>query len=388
MREGVPPETFEVLTTQRRRRCAADPPDQRPKGPAENRWPLRRAGRRLAGMGISISPIDAADQAAIDEAYRIGAAANDADLPDFPPYCRRRFEALIRHPMPGMATRWALARLDGVPAGWLQLDLPQLDNTDNALADVAVHPAYRRRGVGRALHAHGLRLLRAEGRKRVVGSSVSALPGGPARDAAGDAFAAAVGAQPALAAVRRRLDTTRLDRTALDALLTDARGAAAGYRTVRWRQTTPEEYVADVAYLEGRLMIDSPIGDVEWEQEKVDAERIRATERALDVRGTRRYHLGVLHQASGRLVAWSMLSLGPSADWHAWQQITIVDPAHRGHRLGLLAKIENLGYAVTHEPGLRAIDTYNAATNAHMIRINDQLGFQPVDASTEWQLTL
>ena len=43
-----------------------------------------------------------------------------------------------------------------MPAGYLGLDLPQLDNTDNATVDMVVHPAYRRRGVGRALHEHCL----------------------------------------------------------------------------------------------------------------------------------------------------------------------------------------------------------------------------------------
>ncbi|MGN9801961.1 GNAT family N-acetyltransferase [Micromonospora sp. L32] len=339
-------------------------------------------------MGISITPLEPTDQTAVDAAYRIGAAATDADAPDLPPYCRRRFEALVRHPMPGLVVHWALARLDGVPAGWLRLELPQLDNTDNAVAELVVHPAYRRRGVGRALHEHGVRLLRDAGRKRVVGEAVSALPGGPARDPAGAAFAAAVGARPALAAVRRRLDTTTLDRAALDTLLAGARSAAAGYRTVRWQEATPEEYVDDVAYLEGRLTTDAPLGDLEWEQERVDADRIRGIERALDLRGSRRYHVAAVDEGSGRLVAWSMLSLGASADWHAWQQITIVDPAHRGRRLGLLTKIENLGHALAYEPALRAIDTFNAAENEHMIRINVQLGFRPVDASTEWQLAL
>ncbi|SCG57477.1 GNAT family N-acetyltransferase [Micromonospora coxensis] len=339
-------------------------------------------------MGIDVAPLDLADPAAVEAAYRIGAAAEAVTLPGLPPYCRRRFEAMIRFPMPGMDIRWVLARVDGAPAGWLCLRLPQLDNTDNAEVELVVDPAYRRRGVGRALHQHGLRLLRAAGRKRLVGATVSALPGGPERDPAGDAFAAALGARRVLVEVRRRLDLTTLDRAALDALAADARAAAAGYRTVRWRQATPEEYVADVAYLEGRLMTDAPTGELEWEQERFDADRIRGIERALDARGARRYHLGAVHEATGRLAAWTLISLVASSTWHAWQQITIVDPDHRGHRLGLLTKIENLGHALAHEPELRAVDTYNAAENAHMIRINEQLGFRPLDASTEWQLTL
>ncbi len=95
-----------------------------------------------------------------------------------------------------------------------------------------------------------------------------------------------------------------------------------------------------------------------------------------------------VHEPSGQVVAWTLIDLGPSADWHAFQQITIVDPAHRGHRLGLLTKVENLRWVLHHEPALRVIDTWNAAENRHMITINEQLGFRPVDAWTDWQLTI
>ncbi|MGC4877113.1 GNAT family N-acetyltransferase [Micromonospora sp. DT43] len=339
-------------------------------------------------MSITIASFDGADRVAVDEAYGVGVAATEVDLPDFPPFCRRRFDAQFHTPPPGTRSLWALARLDGVPAGYLQLDLPQLDNPDNATAELTVHPELRRRGVGRALHEYGVRLLREHGRKRVIGMAVSALPGGPARSAAGGAFAASIGARSALAEVRRRLHIADIDRLALRAALAEAQPRAEGYRSVCWQGNTPQEYVADVAYLDGRLMMDAPMGDVQWEPEQVDAERIRGNERALDAKGRRRYHLGMLHEESGRLVAWTLLDVGASADWHAYQQITLVDPAHRGHRLGLIAKAENLHHLLTHEPAVRVIDTWNAASNSYMVAINEQLGFRPVDAWTDWQLTL
>ncbi|WP_406601139.1 GNAT family N-acetyltransferase [Micromonospora yasonensis] len=339
-------------------------------------------------MAISVTPLDPNDQPTLDAVYRIAVAAQSADEPDLPPPCRRRFEAPLWHPMPGIDTRWSVARLDGVPVGWLRLYLHTLDNTENASVELVVDPAYRRRGVGRALHEHGRTVLREHGGKRMVGSTVTPLPGAENRELPGAAFAAAVGARPALADVRRRLDVTTLDRPRLASLLADARAAAAGYRTVRWGDHVPEEHVADVAHLEGRLLLDAPLGELAWEQEKMDAERIRGVERALDARGVRRYNAGAVHEASGRLVAWSQLSLEASSVQHAWQQITIVDPAHRGHRLGLLCKAENLEHTLSHEPGLRVIDTYNAAENTHMIAINEQLGFRPAAGSTDWQLTI
>ncbi|MEV4841967.1 GNAT family N-acetyltransferase [Micromonospora matsumotoense] len=392
-------------------------------------------------MDLFIAAIDPTDQPTLDAAYRIAATAEAMDAPDLPPLCRRRFEAPLRHPMPGIDTRWSVAHLDGVPVGWVRINLHLWENTENASIELVVDPAYRRRGVGRALFAHARELLREAGRKRVVGSAVAALPsaegsgeprreapgelgaeapdelggeapdelggeapgepgreapgesgrdmpGGPGGELAGAAFAAALGAKAALVDVRRRLDVAALDRRRLAALLADARSAAAGYRTVRWRDLPPEEYLADVAYLEGRLLADAPMGDLEWEPEQVDAERIRGIERALDARGVRRYSVAAVHEASGRLVGWSLLSLAANTTRHAWQQITIVDPAHRGHRLGLLCKAENLAHTLAYEPELQVIDTYNAAANSHMITINEQLGFRPAAGSTEWQLTI
>ncbi|MFE0592735.1 GNAT family N-acetyltransferase [Micromonospora echinospora] len=339
-------------------------------------------------MSIVIASFDESDQAAIDAAFQVAAAAQAVDLPDFPQLSRRQFEGAIRHPMPSRSILMALATLDDVPVGHLMLHLPQAENVDNASLDLAVHPAYRRRGIGRALYGHAVRELRGQGRKRIISTSVGPLPEGPDRPAVGARFAAALGAQPALGEVRRRLVVGQVDHATHDALLADARERATGYHTVTWQAVTPEEYVADVAYLDSRLVTDSPTGDLVLEPDRVDAERVRGIERVLTARGRSPYHCGVVHEASGRLVAWSMIVVVPSVPRHADQQITIVDPAHRGRRLGLLTKIENLRYVLAHEPELREIDTWNAADNTHMIAINEQLGFRAVDAWTIWQLDI
>ena len=104
--------------------------------------------------------------------------------------------------------------------------------------------------------------------------------------------------------------------------------------------------------------------------------------------GVRRYSVAAGTRRPAGWSGWSLLSLAANTTRHAWQQITIVDPAHRGHRLGLLCKAENLAHTLAYEPELQVIDTYNAAANSHMIAINEQLGFRPAAGSTEWQLTI
>jgi len=339
-------------------------------------------------MDIVVTDFDAADTTAAEQAFDIEAACAAADHPDFPPVCRREFIGELSHPWPGWESRRALAYLDAAPAGALRVRLPMLDNTDNAEVEISVLPQHRRLGVGRALYEHAVRLVRAEGRKRIMGNSVVALPGGRARSEAGRGFALAMGAKPALSEVRRRLDTTDLDDAALDRLLADAWSRADGYSLVRWSGPAPQEYVDDVAYLDSRLVEDAPMGDLKWESERVDAARVRAIEAALDARGRHRHHTGMRDDASGRLVAWTVLDVGSSTRWHAWQQITIVEPRHRGRRLGIIVKIENLRHALANEPDLRAVDTWNAAVNDHMISINEAMGFRPVDAWENWQLSV
>ena len=88
---------------------------------------------------------------------------------------------------------------------------------------------------------------------------------------------------------------------------------------------------------------------------------------------------------TGRLVAWTLLHFEVEDETHAWQGTTLVDPDHRGRRLGLLVKLENLIRTLDVRPRFAEVDTFNAAENIHMIAINDAIGFQPVDGWVEWQ---
>ena len=82
-----------------------------------------------------------------------------------------------------------------------------------------------------------------------------------------------------------------------------------------------------------------------------------------------------------------MYSRRPETPWHAWQNITIVDPLHRGHRLGALIKVANLRYVLEARPNLEIIDTGNAYVNSYMISINEEMGFQPDLGTPELAVT-
>jgi len=329
-------------------------------------------------MRISVVPFRPDDESAVRHAWEITGAAARARTPDLPATPWETFLAMARHPYPGEAVERVLAVLDGTPAGCGVLSLPLLDNVENATLDIFVDPACRRRGVGRAVHAWAVARMHETGRKRLTGETVQTTP-------ESDAFAAAMGASAALAETRSRLDVTALDQGRLDAMLAEAWRHADGYRFVRWDGLAPERWIDDVAYLDGRLLADAPTGDLDWEPEQMDADRFReAEERGLRL-GWERIAGGVEHVASGRLVAFTLLAGLPGVPEHLWQDITLVDPPHRGRRLGLVVKLENLRHARRHRPGLRAVDTFNASSNAPMLAVNVAMGFRPVDRWMQWQ---
>ncbi|MEQ4302595.1 GNAT family N-acetyltransferase [Plantactinospora sp. B6F1] len=338
-------------------------------------------------MDIVVTPLDVADVAATERAYEIEAAARAADQPDLPRLSRQRFFAGLRRPWPGDDDRHALGHLDGVAVGYLGISLPQRENLENAGLVLAVHPEYRRRGVGRALYEYAVRIVREEGRKRVIGEVATTSPEA-APTAPGDAFAAAIGAKAALADVRRRLDLTTLDDAELDRLLAEGLARAEGYSVVRWQGPTPDEYAEDIAYLDSRLISDAPLGDLTWEAARPEVTRLREMEQAHQERGHHWYNSAARHDATGTLVAWTAIGMSAGCDWHGFQQITLVEPAHRGHRLGIVIKVDNLRHIREHEPALRVLDTFNAAVNGHMISINEALGFRAVAGMNSWQATL
>jgi GNAT superfamily N-acetyltransferase len=336
---------------------------------------------------LTVTPLDADDPAEVAAAYQVRARSGANDVPDFPAPCRVAFEVGLRVPWPGEEThRWVARSSGGEVVGYVSADLPTLDNLTMASVDIVVLPEHRRQGYGRILYAHVVEFLRGRGRRLMTAFTAETLPdGGPPRDPGPSAFARTMGMQSALGEVRRRLDLETLDRAALDAMLADARAASAGYSLVHWGSVVPEEYIEGVALLDSDFFNQAPLGDLQLEAENVDAARIRAMDEARAKVGRVAVNTAAVHDETGDLVAWSNLGRPASHVEHVGQGITLVHPAHRGHRLGLLTKIENLNRAIAELPGMRYVDTWNAAVNKHMIEINERMGFRAVDYWHNWQ---
>jgi len=324
------------------------------------------------------------DEAGLREWFEIEEAARAHDRPADPPESWAEHRVELTHPWPGRESSLWLAHHDGAAAGAVLVGLPTRDNQQIAIVVVTVVPSRRRRGIGTALLAQASAVARARGRRRLV-LEVRRDPGG---DSPGWSFVQAAGGRLALADQRRRLTVPPPDEAALTRLDAAARAAAVGYDLVGWVGATPAEHLDDIARLTARMSTDAPLGELQWEPEAYDADRIRSRDDAVTARRGVMVITAARSSTSGGLVAFTAVHIRTDVPAHAWQGDTIVDPPHRGHRLGTLVKTANLAQVRAGAPTVRMIDTWNADANPWMVSINEAMGYRPLDHWGEWEIDI
>jgi len=325
---------------------------------------------------MRIERLDLGDDARVRACHNVMIAAQEADDPVWPADPPSVFRAALaeagrsRDPV----EVWYVPGPDaGSVAGWCHIELPELENRDRAWVFPTVAPDRRRRGIGRELLRHAAARVTAHGRLAI---DSAALTG-----SAGAAFATAAGATSDLAEARRVLDVRKASDGEFARLRVAAAERASGYRVVTWTGPTPEEYVERTVALRV-AMNDAPHSEG-WEDEQWDADRVRErSDRWLVASGRRGYTVAAQHEATGELAAFTQIRIDPANPSWAYQGLTVVTRPHRGHRLGLLVKAAMLEWLAEAEPALERIGTGNAASNQHMIAVNETLGYELLE--TGW----
>lgn len=329
---------------------------------------------------MHIEQLDPADSARVDDVVALWRAAQAVDRPRDPAFTPTYERGRILHPLPDEPTTYHLAYDGGRLVGVADLELPHLDNTGTGWTQIHVHPAARRRAVGTMLWEHVARTCRVADRKLVVFEA--------AMDSPGERFARREGAELGILSARRRLVVDSGVCALADELASSSRPCAGGYEMHSYLGRTPEHWLDGIAYLQGRMSIDAPLDDLEWEPESYDADRQRNREACLDLHGLRCHTTLAVHADTGAIAGFTTIGLCVDDLTAAHQWNTIVDPDHRGHRLGTLLKAENLHFALTHQPAMRTVLTWNAVSNDHMIAVNEAMGFRLWDHWGEWQVRL
>jgi GNAT superfamily N-acetyltransferase len=317
-------------------------------------------------MKIEQVGLGPADTGKIRACFEVSLAAERVDEPAGPWFTERPFTGWLTVGWDGNPREAWLATDQGSAVGWYRLELPVRENAEQAYLNLVVHPAGRRRGLGRTLLQHAAGRAAANGRIVLNGAARDGSPG--------EAFARVAGAKPGLVEVQRVLDIGKLEQGKLAGLRGPAERAAAGYSLVSWVGPVPEEYIEQTAAVYNG-MADAP-RDAEISHEAWDAQRVRERVNGLRPQyGMRDYAVAARHDDTGELAGLTEVSVDPADPGWGFQVFTVVRREHRGHRLGLLLKIAMMELLATTEPQLERIVTWNGQSNEHMIAVNEAMGY-------------
>ena len=329
---------------------------------------------------LRIEPVDPYDDAAFDAWHEVYRASQHHGRPAAAVTAWTREEMRAALQRPGRRTRagaW-LGRVDGEPVATGHLQTPLLDNLAQAQLSIDVAPAHRRRGHGSRMLAHLGAEAAARGRDLWIAEA--SWPMGAPVDGAGEPGPTLLrghGFRLGLVEVLRVLDPLP-DPDHLRALAAEAAPHHAAYEVRSFVGAVPDELLDDWARITASLNTEAPVGTLSLEADVVDPALVREEEELL-ARQARTRHATVALGPGGGVVAYTEIVTTEHEPGLAYQWGTVVDRAHRGHRLGLALKAAN--HLLLHEQvaDLRMVRTWNAETNTHMVAVNDALGYRPLE---------
>jgi GNAT superfamily N-acetyltransferase len=316
---------------------------------------------------VRVDPDDLAQVAAV---AGIQEAARQVDDPEELPPIPEMLAAYIRYGWDLDPEEHFLYIPEGAtePVGVLVVDLPTRDNLHLVWAQIFIHPDHRRRGHGSVIMNEALRITREAGRNTIWVAAGE-------DDQGAQCFVERFGFRYASHDARRRQVLADVDDTEVRRLLASAEAAAADYYLQRLRPPTSDELLSELVEVTAAIN-DAPMGELTYEDEKFDLQRVQDLETALLERAECGYRVIARHRETGEVGGHTMVITDPLRPHVGMQADTAVARHHRGHRLGLLLKIDMMRWLAEVEPQLKVIETWNNADNRFMINVNEALGYR------------
>ena len=342
----------------------------------------------MHAISVDVGQIAPRDDDAFDDWFAVVHAIDMERWPDKPGWQRVERLAMALDQNGPEEHRLLVARDGtGTVRGVADIELYRRENLELARVELRVLPASRRRGIGSSLLAAVEQIVVAAGRTELGGMDETPARADPAgfadyEDAAGP-FAVRHGFALAQTMVRRELQLPLSPRHAR-ALADSPKARPPGYSLITFADRWPDELIADRCELGRRMSTDVPIGEQELDEEVWDEARVRQIEAAFAAQNRAKVITVARHDDSGRLAGFTEIAVPLGAPESVWQHDTLVMREHRGHSLGFAMKVANLAALEQRFPAARTVSTWNAAENAPMIAVNDEMGFEVASHSNYW----
>jgi GNAT superfamily N-acetyltransferase len=331
---------------------------------------------------VPLQPVSPDDPASVAALVEIHNAAQRIDDPEGFEWLPGAAADDLRYGWDLQPQEHFLYRPDGVeqPVAALAVDMPKRDNLRLFWMQLLVHPEHRRQGHGTAVMTEALQLARRAGRSTIWAESVEDDPG--ARK-----FVERFGFGYASRDARRRQWLAEVDRDQIARLHAESRPAAADYDLERLLPPVPDATLQEMVEVTAAIN-DAPMGTLTFEDEVFDLGRLQDIETARTQKGHRSYRVIARHRATGEIGGHTQVVISPHRQHIGFQADTAVSRAHRGHRLGLLLKIDMMRWLTEAEPQLEVLETWNNADNRFMIGVNELLGYRLSNTFATYELTL
>ena len=329
---------------------------------------------------INILPLDVNNDEDIRQSHELFVVLNRESSPDDPPPTREALTKGFRN-IPSFISHsdWKVMLSEGVMGG--RAACVWEDNVGHnehiAWIQVDVHPQMRRQGVGTQLLTIACEAAQKAGRTLLMMSSSSTVP-------AGEAFLTQMGAQVGLTERISQLRTSEIDQYLITSW---CQNTVPGFTMGFWEGAYPPESLPEIVRLR-ELTNDIPRGDLQMEDSHTTVEQLQQMEESMIARGIERWAFYLRDEATGEIAGYTDITLPPSRPYLAHQGLTAVWKKYRGKGLGRWLKGAMLQKLLTERPNVNLIRTGNATSNAPMLKINTELGFQLYRTSIEWQIPL
>ncbi len=319
---------------------------------------------------VDARSLDAGDFGAALELQQRIDRERDPELPVTP---AAELRAIFERDATDHARHERVVALDGPIAlaiGHVELTV---DPANSALAGVEITPADD--DVSAAVLAELLRIARNDGRMSVIAWGDHT----PERHR----FWTGLGAE-----LRYTEQESSLDMAAVDPDLMKRwiEAGPADLELVHWSRRCPEQWM-EALVATANAMNDAPTDDLEMADTIVDADMMRTEIEARAARGLD--YRGVLAvTARGEAAGTTEVLVNRHRPAVSWQWSTVVLPRHRGRGIGRWLKATMWQRLRSTAPEVTALHTGNAASNAHMLAINNEMGFKPTHMMGCWQADL
>ncbi|MFC7757109.1 GNAT family N-acetyltransferase [Catellatospora bangladeshensis] len=235
---------------------------------------------------------------------------------------------------------------------------------DIGVVEILVHPKARRQNIGRALLVEQVRTAL---RHNFTTLGVEVAGGTVAVD-----FYTSYGFMLAFTEIRSVLRLDTVDWFTLGDL---AGGVGAGYQIEFYADGPPEHLIAPYAAAKAEVRENYDLGDLELRPSSYEPERLQASLHTLAARGLKLYVVVAVQEKTGEVAGLTEVVVPAQRPGRADQYDTVVVPRHRGYGVGRAIKARMLFELRSAEPKLTEVQTWNAAINEPLIKVNQELGF-------------